>query len=227
MTEKCSIHGCQNTTVARQLCQKHYMRWQRHGHVLETRPDDWGSRHSHPLYQTWKHINRTYWKSGQLDETWKDFWKFAGEVVSRPDGDFIFCRKDKAGKFGPGNWYWRPFEKLVGTKLERTREWHRKKRASDPSFSMESSLKKQYGLSLDDYTKMHDAQNGLCAICGKPERAAGSNNKLRRLAVDHCHTTGKIRGLLCTSCNRGVGYLGDSVENLQSAINYLSRSINK
>jgi hypothetical protein len=58
------------------------------------------------------------------------------------------------------------------------------------------------------------SQGGRCAICGEtPER----------LVVDHCHASGMVRGLLCQSCNFGIGHLRDSVERLQSAIQYLKR----
>ncbi len=78
------------------------------------------------------------------------------------------------------------------------------------------SLKKKFGLSKEQYTELLEKQNHVCAICGKECTKA--------LAVDHCHTTGKIRGLLCNNCNRGIGHLKDSVENLTNAITYLTRA---
>ena len=74
-----------------------------------------------------------------------------------------------------------------------------------------------HGLSVEQYDKMFEEQNGLCKICGLPEIN-------RRLAVDHNHNTGKIRGLLCTKCNNAIGCLDvDSFGtlNLQKAIGYL------
>jgi hypothetical protein len=56
----------------------------------------------------------------------------------------------------------------------------------------------------------------VCAICRQPERTPG-----RALAVDHDHATGEVRGLLCGNCNRGIGFLGDSAELLESAAGYL------
>lgn len=64
---------------------------------------------------------------------------------------------------------------------------------------------------------MLEAQEGVCAICGKPETKPNA----KYLAVDHNHETGVIRGLLCNNCNRALGLLGDNVETLQNAINYL------
>lgn len=74
-------------------------------------------------------------------------------------------------------------------------------------------VKWKYGLSLEQYAELYTKQGGKCAICGiKSERA---------LAVDHDHTTGAVRGLLCKGCNTGLGNFGDDVEKLRSAIRYL------
>jgi len=63
-------------------------------------------------------------------------------------------------------------------------------------------------------------QNGKCAICKKPETRK-TGNKIRELSIDHCHKTGKVRGLLCDSCNNGLGRFKDSVKLLESALKYL------
>jgi len=65
---------------------------------------------------------------------------------------------------------------------------------------------------------MSESQGGICAICKKPPQ----QNK--RLAVDHCHTTGDIRGLLCDLCNRGLGFFQDDIERIAIAIVYLGNS---
>lgn len=65
-------------------------------------------------------------------------------------------------------------------------------------------------------------QNGLCAICQKPEKSTdGLSGKRRSLAIDHCHETGRARGLLCSSCNRGLGLFQDNSELLARARLYL------
>lgn len=74
-------------------------------------------------------------------------------------------------------------------------------------------LETTYGLSLDEYQAMLEAQDYTCAICG----GVGS----RRLAVDHCHATEKVRGLLCNKCNLALGLLEDDPERMGRAINYL------
>lgn len=79
------------------------------------------------------------------------------------------------------------------------------------------TLKRTYGITLEEYNKMLEKQNNHCAICKKKQKS--SRNKY--FAVDHCHKTGKIRGLLCDRCNQGIGFLEDSIETLKSAILYL------
>lgn len=77
----------------------------------------------------------------------------------------------------------------------------------------ESSLKRYYGITLEDYNKFLEMQGGICAICGKPETKS-INGTLFTLSVDHDHKTGKVRGLLCKDCNLGVGKLGDNLDEI-------------
>lgn len=81
------------------------------------------------------------------------------------------------------------------------------------------NLKKNFNMTLEDYDKMLKNQNYCCHICLKHE-----NNFSKKLAVDHCHATGKVRGLLCDICNRSLGLFKDSVELLQNAIDYLTKN---
>lgn len=71
------------------------------------------------------------------------------------------------------------------------------------------------GLSEVKLQRMLEEQEGLCKICQRPQIGR------KRLAIDHCHETRKVRGLLCTKCNVGLGMFGDSVERLRRAISYL------
>ena len=77
-------------------------------------------------------------------------------------------------------------------------------------------LKREFKITLEEYNKLFKKQLGRCALCGIHQ------SKLKTsLAVDHCHQTNKIRGLLCMNCNRGVGLLKDDASILQRAIVYL------
>lgn len=78
-------------------------------------------------------------------------------------------------------------------------------------------LKYKYGIDVETYNAKLEEQDGKCAICGK-----GQGNSVKsKLFVDHDHTTGKIRGLLCDSCNRGIGLLQDDADLLMAAVAYL------
>lgn len=80
-------------------------------------------------------------------------------------------------------------------------------------------LKARYNLTIEQYAAMEAAQGGVCAICRQQSR--GSD---RRLHVDHDHATGRVRGLLCFSCNAGLGNFDDRREWLEAAIQYLATS---
>jgi hypothetical protein len=77
-------------------------------------------------------------------------------------------------------------------------------------------------LTWDEYNDLLAMQNGVCAICLQPE-TCGPNGKPRRLAIDHCHETKAVRGLLCMTCNMVLGQFRDSVERFEAAIRYLAR----
>jgi hypothetical protein len=109
------------------------------------------------------------------------------------------CRKEQNDKW-----------KKQNPKYEHIRYWQNKDR------EQERHLVRKYGISLEDYSNMLNRQNGKCAICGKPEP------EKKRLDVDHCHKTGRVRGLLCTSCNRVLGHAWDDPERLRRAADYLA-----
>jgi hypothetical protein len=76
--------------------------------------------------------------------------------------------------------------------------------------------KRTYGLKIDDYNLILKKQNNKCSICGK-ELKKGSGGR----ALDHCHITGKIRGILCMKCNTSLGLVEENINILQSMITYL------
>lgn len=87
------------------------------------------------------------------------------------------------------------------------------------------NLAKNYGLTVEEYNAMLRRQGGVCAVCGRGEPAEhGRTGKQFRLAVDHCHETGAVRGLLCQKCNRAIGLFGDDPILIRKAISYLLRN---
>ena len=86
----------------------------------------------------------------------------------------------------------------------------------NPESKRNAVYKNEYGITIEDYNKMFEKQNGKCAICKKHQ-----SEFKKRLAIDHCHKEGHVRGLLCQPCNAGLGCFKDSVDNMLSAIMYL------
>jgi Autographiviridae endonuclease VII len=96
----------------------------------------------------------------------------------------------------------------------KARQWYK----DNPEKIRNKKFKTKYKFTLEEYKILLKKQNGLCAICKKPEKESAKG----KLAVDHCHKTGKIRGLLCFNCNVGIGNLRDSPILLEKALEYLN-----
>ena len=92
-------------------------------------------------------------------------------------------------------------------------------RSRTKEYELEYQMQKSYGIGIKEYDEILNGQNGVCAICSSPP----PNNYKKRLNVDHCHTTGKIRGLLCDACNRALGLFKDNQDIMNKAISYLAR----
>jgi hypothetical protein len=80
-------------------------------------------------------------------------------------------------------------------------------------------MQKTYGITSEQFYQMETVQEGRCACCGL--RPVNGRGRYSKLVIDHCHTTGQVRALLCTNCNVGLGHFRDSIEALQQAIEYL------
>lgn len=95
-------------------------------------------------------------------------------------------------------------------------------RKKNPRIMKAIDLKKNFGISLEDYESMLESQGGLCKICKLPERALDHRTKQpRQLAVDHCHISNRVRGLLCSDCNLAIGKLKDDPTLVEAALAYL------
>jgi len=81
-------------------------------------------------------------------------------------------------------------------------------------------LKFRYNITVDDYNKLFKKQKGLCRICRESETLKYKDN-ITNLSVDHCHKTGKVRGLLCRKCNKAIGLFKENVHYLKRVIKYL------
>jgi hypothetical protein len=94
-------------------------------------------------------------------------------------------------------------------------------RSQTKEYDLELHMQRNYGMGFKEYEEMLFSQDGKCAICkAEPPK----NQHKTRLNIDHCHTTGKIRGLLCDCCNRALGLMRDNTDLLQKAIQYLNQN---
>ena len=224
----CSVEGCGRPTRARDLCNKHYLRSRAHGDPTITlrAGTEWGSVEKHPIYNVYSNMKR---KSGKKNaplvcaEWQSDFRKFLEDVGERPSPTHMLKLIDAHAPYNKENVRWE--ERLI--KVENTTSikeyrklYAREYRKNNPANSKHTMLKKEYGITLDQFGAMHDGQYGLCKICGKPETSI-IRGRVLSLAVDHDYTTGKIRGLLCHHCNKALGGFKDSTALLKSAIIYL------
>lgn len=122
--------------------------------------------------------------------------------------------KNKVSKDGRHNY-------CKACRIAYQKEWHK----NNPTYHTDyinsnhgqsTNLFRKYGITKDQYNSMLAEQNGNCKICKT------HYTKFKRdLHVDHCHQTGKVRGLLCVCCNTGLGKFKDSIELLQQAITYI------
>ena len=96
---------------------------------------------------------------------------------------------------------------------------HRERRLAQ---MREGNLRRNFGITSEELADMIEIREGLCDICGKPETRI-IDGKLKPLCVDHSHTTGKVRGLLCSKCNVGLGMFGDNSDVLVKALHYLTK----
>lgn len=92
-----------------------------------------------------------------------------------------------------------------------------KVKETDKNYRLKHRIMRDYGISNQDYLNMLNNQNYKCAICNVDQSSLS-----RKLNIDHCHKTGKVRGLLCNTCNRALGYFHDSIYNLKKAMEYLN-----
>ena len=103
--------------------------------------------------------------------------------------------------------------KYIAANYDKIRTWRRN-----------GDLKKHFGISLDQYNEMLEAQGFVCAICNLPEtQKCSTTGVVYKLAVDHCHKTGKVRALLCSRCNRTLGMVDDDVLLLQKLSAYIQQ----
>jgi hypothetical protein len=101
-------------------------------------------------------------------------------------------------------------------------DYYREHRKVYKTSYSDKDMQRKYGIGLLEYSQMFMAQNGKCAICDS-DYGGHRNGEQKALAVDHCHTTNKVRGLLCEPCNQAIGKLQDSPKICRKAADYLEK----
>lgn len=108
--------------------------------------------------------------------------------------------------------------KFKANNPEKIKQYQKSFKTKNPNYFKNKHLEYSYGIPLDEYDRMYSNQHGRCCICGKHS----DETHRKRLFVDHCHKTGKIRGLLCQQCNTALGMASDDIDILCAMIGYLS-----
>jgi len=135
-------------------------------------------------------------------------------------------RKDKSKKNGLKSWC----KRRAHVRTDKTREGERLRYKLNPERAIARNQRRRiknpdcrqkerfslYNLSEAEYQILLLKQKSRCAICGISQAEMSRN-----LSIDHCHATGKVRGLLCGNCNRGIGFLEENISTLENAIKYL------
>lgn len=174
-------------------------------------------RTSHPHYARWNTM-----KEFGIAEEWLDFTKFIHDIGEAPAPKARLRKIRYDEPYGPSNFRWVAIrteeERRAIQRQGQARRYYGAKISGEAAWTdthRDSYMKRKYGITLQEYNLMLEVQEGLCAICRRKDN--------RRLAVDHCHATKRVRGLLCSSCNVSVGRFDDDPERLQRAIEYLQR----
>ncbi len=149
-----------------------------------------------------EHVDRKLWARGLCKACYQRW-----ILANNPD----YAARYKKQKKG-----WAASKEGRAWRRKYMREWEKKNRVRDPEYQSRRNLK-QYGLTVAAYEELLVKQGGGCAICQKPPGK-------KKLAVDHCHDTGAVRGLLCFRCNYGLSYFSDEYERVERVARYLERS---
>ena len=107
----------------------------------------------------------------------------------------------------------------------RNREYRRLHLKRYQATEFESQLRTKYHMSRDQFFTMLNGQDGKCAICRTVLAVETSRKAKNRKCIDHDHDTGKVRGILCSPCNSGLGYFGDSLSRVEAAADYLRKNV--
>jgi Recombination endonuclease VII len=191
----CSVEGCGKSAFAKNLCAHHY------------------AKAEHPLKATWRLLRSRH--PDQYPAEWDRFDVFLEAVGERPSPKHQLRRVDGEAPWSVGNVQW------LAPVISDYGDYYTPEQRS--SYAREWHLQRKFKLTGEEYATLLGKQGGGCAVCGQKETHRYKSGKLKDLSVDHDHTTGAIRGLLCFNCNQGIGRLQDSPALLRKAAEYLEK----
>lgn len=169
------------------------------------------------LRAAWENLHRS-----NVNHAFGDFADFCAEFEDIPDSRYALAPIDASLPIGHGNVRWAlPADAIHSTRDGRS-AYNKVLREANRDHHRGRDFRRLYGIDFGDYQRMLLDQKGVCAICEKPETKV-ENGTIRLLSVDHNHTTGAVRGLLCANCNLAIGYACDDVSVLEKAIIYLRK----
>lgn len=204
----CAVNGCDRVSHCRGWCTLHYERWRTHGNPEKVLARRRLPRRDPAAFDAEGKTCSTCNRYMPLDAYFKRAKAADGLMYRCKD-----CCRDAYNKRYADDPNFR----------ERRAKHHREHydaNAEKIRNRRRRNLSK-YGMTMEQFEVLNLSQNGLCAICGEPPYKDQEDPRKKRLSVDHNHETGLVRGLLCDSCNIGIGMFRDSPERLQSAIDYL------
>ena len=212
----CSVEGCDRPVKGRGYCLNHYQLWRRNG-APEAKVRD---KRSHPLYSIWFERKQR----GSLCAAWAaDLWAFVDAVGERPSPTHLLRTLRHDEPYGPDNFEWlaalkrEPGESI---KAFNARKWQ-ERRERFPRYEAHRGILRKYGITPERYAEMLEAQGGVCAICHENETVIDRKTHAPKLlAVDHCHETKRVRGLLCWRCNTSIGKFKHDPDLLRRAALY-------
>ncbi len=144
-------------------------------------------------------------------------WKVANREKTRAASRARYQRNAAANRQRTRNYYWLHRDEILAKGKIFDAKNAEKKRARRRRHNL-----MQYGLTEDGFAALWGAQVGLCAICSCEMLPRGNRSRLAAV-VDHCHATGRTRGLLCGHCNRAIGMLADNPDRLRLAAAYIEK----
>jgi len=220
----CEVPGCELPIYAKRICRAHYARQLRTGSVHSKNPPGWGTIQKHPLHSQWVSLLAKAREGVPIHPAWDDnIVQFTKDVGLPPSPDHRLWPRDRDRPLAPDNFEW--VKKLL-TYLpgETHREYQarsfQERKARDPDGVRRAALKTRFGVTPEQFDEIWEKQGRACAICREDESVIRKGKK-SRAALDHDWLTHTIRGILCTRCNRGIGFLQHDIARLEGAIVYL------